>query len=123
MQIAAAALIVPFIVSVVGMVIAIVERGWKRFQDEKAVNPDVKFGAAYIMNMLLTAGGVGTLLAILTAIIAMLTAGETSAEVNLFAMIAQFGAGYLVAYRILDGLNNRTEKKIEVATAEKAAGK
>ena len=111
------ALIAPFIVSMIGVGIAIVERGYKRFQDEKATNPDVKFGVAYIMNMLLTAGGVAAILAIITAVIAMLKGGETSVTLDLFSMIAQLGAGYFIAYRILDGLNNRTEKKIEAANA------
>lgn len=112
-------LIFPFILAMIGLVVAVFERGYKRYQDEKANNPDLHFSGAYIVNMVLTAGGVGTLLAIITAVIASLQSGETAAEVNFIAAIGQFGLGYLLSYRVLDGLNNRTEKKIEVAAATK----
>src|ERR1051325_11323630 len=102
MQIVASALVIAFGVSIAGMVVALVEPGWKRFQDEKASNPQLKFNAAYIVNMILTAGGVGTLLAIIAAIIVALKGGETSIEVDFFAIIGQFGLGYLISYRILD---------------------
>jgi len=106
-------IIIPFVVSMIGLAIAIVERGWKRFKDEQATNPQLKFNTAYLLNMLLTAGGVGTLLSVISAVIASLTSGETSLEVTLVAIASQFALGYLLAYRILDAFNNRTDKTIE----------
>jgi len=104
---------VPVIAGLMGLSLALLERGYKRFLDEKAERPDLKFGLSYLINMLVAGGGSAVLVGVLPALLTQL--GDMPTEFSIVILGQQFLLGYLTAYRALDGLNNRTDDKIELA--------
>ena len=110
---------IPLIVGLVGVAVAILERGYKRFLEERKEKPDLKFGGVYMLNLLVSAGA-GTI--IVTAIIPALI-GAISEQVGTYTGVAaifiNLGLGYGLTYRFLDGLNTSTDKKMELAEAAK----
>lgn len=105
---------VPIIVGLIGTGIAIFERGYKRYLDARKEDPTLKFDWSYLVNILISSGGMA---AIIGGVIPALTEqlGEPSSVITLISIIGNFSLGYLLTYRILDGLNNVTEQKIKVA--------
>lgn len=105
---------VPIIVGLVGVGIAVFERGYKRFLDARKEDPSLKFDSSYIVNILISSGGMA---AIIGGVIPALTEqlGEPSTTITLISIIGNFALGYLATYRILDGLNNATEQKTQLA--------
>ena len=108
---------IPLIIGLIGVGFAILERGYKTYLEQKKLEKDLKFGAPYMLNLLISTG-VGT--ALVTAVIPTLITqiqGQTEAElpVTVGALLLNFILGYTVTYRILDALNNSTDKKMELA--------
>jgi len=106
---------IPIIVGLIGVGIAIFERGYKRFLDAKKEDPSLTFDWSYLVNILISSGGMA---AIIGGVIPALTEqlGEPSNAITLISIMGNFGLGYLLTYRILDGLNNSTEQKIQMAS-------
>ena len=110
----------PIIVGLIFVAIAVLERGYKTFLDAKKVDPTIKFGSAYLLNLLVTTGASSAI--VIAVIPALLTGlGTVPAEITLSAIILQAILGYETAYRILDGLNTSTEKKETIAELTKAS--
>ena len=108
---------IPLIIGLVGVAIAVLERGYKRYLEQKKTEPTIKFGAPYMLNLLISTG-VGT--ALVTAVIPTLVEniGQTvEIPVTVGALLLNFILGYTVTYRILDALNTSTDKKMEIAEA------
>ncbi len=104
---------IPVITGLIGLSLALLERGYKRYLDEKAEKPDLKFGLSYLVNMLVAGGGSAVLVGIIPALLTQL--GEMPTTLSIVVLGQQFLLGYLTAYRALDGLNKRTDDKIELA--------
>ena len=114
---------IPLIVGLVGVAAAVLERGYKRYLEEKKLDPSIKFNGTYMLNLLISTG-VGTIIvtAILPALISALqgNTGEPQIQViSLAAIIVNFILGYATTYRILDALNTSTEKKLALADKPK----
>lgn len=105
---------IPIIVGLVGVGIAVFERGYKRYLDARKEDPSLKFDSSYIVNILISSGGMA---AIIGGVIPALTEqlGEPSTAITFISIIGNFALGYLATYRILDGLNNATEQKTQMA--------
>lgn len=105
---------IPIIVGLVGTGIAIFERGYKRFLDARKEDPSLVFDHSYLINILISSGGMA---AIIGGVIPALTEqlGEPSSTITMISIIGNFSLGYLLTYRILDGLNNATEQKTQLA--------
>ena len=116
---------IPLIVGLVGVGVAILERGYKRYLEEKKLNPDLKFDSTYMLNLLVSTG-IGTV--IVTTIVPALIAALSKTPVDetivqfagLSAIILNFILGYTLTYRILDALNTSTEKKLALVKEDKA---
>ena len=102
------------VIGLVAMFVALFERGYKRYLEEKKVDPELKFSAEYFLNMLLSAGGIGIIITlIIPAIItAMTQAVENNPNITLATVLLEAAIGYLATYRVLDGLNNSTSANI-----------
>lgn len=103
------------ILSSIGLVcvaLAVVERGYKRFQDEKQERPDLKFNGAYLLNMIISGGVFGIILGALPMIISQIT--EIGPVITIGSVINAVALGYFGTYRVLDGLNRSTDSKLEV---------
>lgn len=105
---------IPLIVGLVGVSLAVLERGYKRFLDAKKEDPTLTWDNSYLVNILISAGGMSAIIAgVIPALVEMIP--EISTPVTLVSLIGNFLGGYLGTYRILDGLNNATEQKIHAA--------
>lgn len=113
---------VPLLVGLIFVAWAVLERGYKRYLEEKANQPDLKFGGAYLLNFVITTGVSAV---VITTIIPGLIAGlsDVPAEITVTAIILQAILGYTTAYTILSKMNTGTEKKLEIAAAKKKLGK
>lgn len=108
---------VPLVIGLVGVAFAILERGYKLYLEAKKADPTLKFGGAYMLNLLISTG-VGT--ALVTTVIPTLVnqlQGQTDMvlPVTVGSLLLNFILGYTVTYRILDALNNSTDKKLALA--------
>ena len=106
---------IPLIIGLVGVAIAVLERGYKRYLEQKKLEPGLKFGGAYMLNLIISTG-VGTALVagvIPTVISQILTNTDVNIPVTTGAILLNFILGYTVTYRILDGLNSSTDHKLE----------
>lgn len=105
---------IPVIIGLVAIGIAILERGYKTFLEKKQIDPKLEFNTAYLLNILITSG---TMVAAITGVLPVVLA-EISAQgdipLTLGSAAVVFVIGYASTYRILDGLNNSTEKRLEV---------
>lgn len=105
----------PIIIGLIGVGIAVAHRAWKTFEDKKKENPDLKFDVAYLTNALIASG---TFVTIITGVIPVVVDEVVpfpSGLVTIGLVIANFSIGYFGTYRVLDGLNNTTSTKIEIA--------
>jgi hypothetical protein len=118
---------IPLIVGLLGVAVAVLERGYKRFLEEKKLDPTIKFGGTYMLNLLVSTGvGTALVVAVIPALITSLQTGQEVSEgvvvvVGFASVILNFILGYTTTYRILDALNTSTERKLELARAEAAA--
>lgn len=112
-------LAVPIVLGLVGVGLAVAERGYKRYLDAKRENPALTFDSSYLINILISSGGMS---AIIAGVIPTLTEqlGEVTTPITVISVIGNFALGYLATYRILDGLNNVTEQKIQQEEEEAA---
>ena len=105
---------IPIIIGLLGVVIAILERGYKTFLEKRATEPNLKFNSAYLLNILISGGSMVVIItAVLPAVLSEIAAAPAG-PLTLGAAVLVFIVGYGATYRILDGLNNRTELKLEV---------
>lgn len=104
---------IPVIVGLIGLSLALLERGYKRYLDEKKEQPELSFGLSYLVNMIVAGGGSAVLVGIIPALLTQL--GEQPTVISIVVLGQQFLLGYLTAYRALDGLNKRTDDKVELA--------
>ncbi len=115
----------PIIAGIIGIALAVLQRGYIRYREEKKEFPEIQFGGTYLLNMILAAGGVGL---ILTVILPSLFTGlaelpDTEAGlVTAYGIVTQAGMGYGLTYAALSGANTSTERKMSLAAAKKAAG-
>ena len=109
-------LAVPIFLGLVGVGLAVAERGYKRYLDAKKEDPTLTFDSSYLINILISSGGMA---AIIAGVIPTLTEqlGEVTTPITVVSVIGNFALGYLATYRILDGLNNITEQKVKLPEA------
>jgi hypothetical protein len=107
---------VPIVVGLIGVGLAIFERGYKRYLDAKQEDPTLTFDHSYMINILISSGGMA---AVIGGVIPALTEqiGDITTPITVISVLGNFGLGYLLTYRVLDGLNNATEQKIKLAEA------
>jgi hypothetical protein len=108
-------------VGLVFLAIAILERGYRTFLEERKIDPTIKFSGAYFLNIVITAGsgsGIMMILSILPSLITQLTEAD-SVVITLFSLTSQAILGYTAGYTILDKLNTRVETRAALAEAEK----
>lgn len=108
---------IAIIVGIISVLVAIFERGYKRYLEEKKTDPTIKFDGLYMINMAVTTGVTSAFVALLPTLIQSVS--ET-AELTLASILINAALGYTLAYRILDGLNSSTENKIETVKAKTA---
>lgn len=109
---------IPIIIGLVGVGIAILQRAYKSFLDKKAVEPNLKFDGAYMLNALISTGaGVSIVTAVIPSVINELT-GSESIPITLGSIFLNFVSGYALTYTILDTLNNSTSKTIAIEQLE-----
>lgn len=107
---------IPLIVGLIGVSLAVFERGYKRFLDAKKEDPSLVWDNSYLVNILISAGGMAAIIAgVIPALVEMVP--DPTTPLTLVSLIGNFLGGYLGTYRILDGLNNTTEQKIKLAAA------
>lgn len=105
---------VPLLIGFVGVGLALFERGYKRFLDARKEDPSLKWDNSYLINILISAGGMSAIIGgVIPALIEQIP--DVNTPITIISLIGNFGTGYLLTYRILDGLNNMTEQKIEIA--------
>jgi hypothetical protein len=105
---------IPLIIAFVGIGFAIVERGYKSFLEKKEIDPKLQFNPAYLLNIIITTGAmVAIVTGVLPAVISEISASP-DIPLTLGAVVLNFVLGYSLTYRILDALNNSTEKRLEV---------
>lgn len=105
---------IPLVVGLVGISLAVGERGYKRFLDAKKEDPSLVWDNSYLINILISAGGMSAIIAgVVPTLIEMIP--DISTPMTIASLIGNFLGGYLGTYRILDGLNNSTEQKIHMA--------
>lgn len=108
---------IAIIVGIISVLVAIFERGYKRYLEEKKTDPTIKFDGLYMINMAVTTGVTSAFVALLPTLIQSVS--ET-AELTLASILINAALGYTLAYRILDGLNSSTENKIETVKVKTA---
>ena len=109
---------IPIIIGLVAVGVAVLERSYKTFLEKKAVDPELKFNGAYLLNALISTGiGVSIVTAVIPAVLAEIS-NAPSVPLTLGAVIMNFILGYAATYRILDAFNNSTSKAIAVEEAE-----
>ena len=111
---------IPLIIGLLGVAFAVLERGLKLYLEAKKADPTLQFGGAYMLNLLISTG-IGT--ALVTTVIPTLVtqiqgATEINVPVTVGSLLLNFILGYTVTYRILDALNNSTDKKLEIAASQ-----
>lgn len=106
----------PIIIGLVGIGIAVAHRTYKSFLDKQKEDPSIKFDVAYLVNAFIASG---TFITIITGVIPVVVGEVVPFEngiVTIALVIANFSIGYFGTYRVLDGLNNTTSTKIEIAS-------
>lgn len=104
-------LALPIIVGLLGVGLAIFDRGWREYVTAKRNDPTIThFSADYMVNLIVTAGGVGAFFgAVIPLIIGSMTA--LPPEGIFIWTFTQIWGGYTSAYTILDKLNTPIETK------------
>lgn len=110
---------IPLIIGLVGVAFAVLERGYKRFLEQKKLEPDLQFGGTYMLNLLISTGiGTALVAGVIPTLITEMGTVDEVAELTLASIFLNFILGYTVTYRILDALNTSTDRKIELAEIE-----
>lgn len=112
----------PIVLGLIGVLVAVLDRGYLRFKEEQINKPELKFGGAYLVNFLISSGASA---AIIITVIPSLVSGLGSVTGTGAAAVSilQLILGYTLAYTMLSKLNTSTERKIMVFSAEKKLGK
>ena len=108
---------IPLIIGLVGVAIAVLERSYKSYLEAKKIDPSITFGAPYLINLLISTG-VGTALATIIPTLVTQITEQTDLPITVGGMLLNLILGYTVTYRILDGLNTSTDRKLEIAEKE-----
>jgi hypothetical protein len=111
----------PIVAGIVGIILAVLQRGYIRYREEKNEHPEITFGGTYLLNMILAAGGVGLILttilpALFTGLVALPGIDATAATA--YGVVTQAGLGYGLTYAALSGANTATERKMQLAAAK-----
>lgn len=115
----------PIVAGIIGILLAVLQRGYIRFTEEKKEHPEIKFGGIYLLNMVMSAGGIGLFI---TGIVPALFAGliaipdVDATALTAYGIITNAGMGYGLTYAALSLANTSTERKMALAAAKKAAG-
>jgi hypothetical protein len=105
---------IPLFVGLVGVGLAVFERGYKRFLDARKEDPTLKWDNSYMINILISAGGMSAIIAgVIPVLMEMIP--DVVTAITVVSLVGNFFGGYLGTYRILDGLNNSTEQKTQLA--------
>lgn len=111
---------ISLVVGLVFVAFAVLERGYKRFLEEKKLDPKLKFDGAYMLNFWVSAS-LGSVI-VITVIPSLIAAiGNPSAEMTLAGLILNAVLGYSITFSALEHLNTSTERKMEAAEAVEAA--
>jgi hypothetical protein len=108
---------IPLIIGLVGVAIAVLERSYKAYLEAKKIDPSISFGAPYLINLLISTG-VGTALATIIPNLVTQVTEQTGLPLTVGGMLLNIILGYTVTYRILDGLNTSTDRKLAIAEIE-----
>jgi hypothetical protein len=108
------------VVGLAAVGLALFDRGYGDFRTARKSNPDLKFTADYIVNIIVAAGGAGGFFGVAFPVI--LNAITKPAEgMDVIWIILQFVSAYFATIGILDKLNKSTEAKTEAAVFKKLA--
>ena len=108
------------VVGLAAVGLALFDRGYGDFRTARKSNPDLKFTADYIVNIIVAAGGAGGFFGVAFPVI--LNAITKPAEgMDAIWIILQFVSAYFATIGILDKLNKATEAKTEAAIFKKLA--
>ena len=111
----------PLIAGIIGIALAVLQRGYIRFREEQKEHPDIKFGGVYLLNMVMAAGGVGLFI---TGVVPALFSGlaaipDVNAQaLTAYGIVTQAGLGYGLTYAALSTANTSTERKAESSAAK-----
>src|ERR1051326_5997612 len=111
----------PIVAGIVGIILAVLQRGYIRYREEKNEHPEITFGGTYLLNMILAAGGVGLILttilpALFTGLVALPGIDATAATA--YGVVTQAGLGYGLTYAALSGTNPPRKKKMQWPAAK-----
>ncbi|HTH22153.1 MAG TPA: hypothetical protein VL854_08045 [Nitrososphaeraceae archaeon] len=109
---------IPILIGLAAVVVAILERGYKSFLEKKAVDPKLKFDAAYLLNILITGGAMVVIVTVVIPAVITEVSANPDTALTLGSALLNFILGYAATYRILDGLNDSTKTRIEAKQAE-----
>jgi hypothetical protein len=107
----------PILIGLAAVVVAVLERGYKTFLEKKAVDPELKFNGAYLLNILITGGAMVVIVTVVVPAVITEIQSNPDQAVTLGSALLNFILGYAVTYRVLDGLNTSTATKIEAKEA------
>jgi hypothetical protein len=100
--------------------IALLDRGYGAYRTAKKGNPDLKFSADYIINIIVAAGGMGGFFGVVFPVV--LTSISTPKEgMDIIWIALQFVSAYFSTIGVLDKLNRATEGKTEATVFKKLA--
>ena len=111
---------VALIVGLIGVGVAILERGYKKYLEAHAIDPTIKFNGTYQLNLFVSTGIGTTLVSVIVPALITALGQQSNPYTGIGGAVINFFLGYGITYRILDGLNTSTDKKMELAEATKA---
>lgn len=109
---------IPILIGLAAVVVALLERGYKTYLEKKAVDPELKFNGAYLLNLLITGGAMVVIVTVVVPSVLSEISANPDAVLTLGSALLNFIIGYATTYRILDGLNDSTKTRIEAKEAQ-----
>jgi hypothetical protein len=113
---------IPLIVGLAGVAFAVLERGYKTYLEQKKLDPSIRFSPTYMLNLLISTGAGTVIVSVIVPALMSAISASVSEPITIYtgigAIIVNFGLGYGLTYRILDGLNTSTDRKMEQAETQ-----
>lgn len=110
---------IPIIVGLVFVGLAVLQRGYKTFLQEKKTNPDIKFDGTYMLNFWVSTGIAGAIVTIIPPLLTTLLPSNAG-PITLYSIIVNAVLGYTTAWTALDQMNTSTENKLIANKSETA---
>lgn len=111
---------IPILVGLAAVGLAMLERGYKRYLEEKKIaeaeGKTLTFDMAYIVNMVVSTGVSSAIISVIPVLVEQI--GKPT-EITFVSLLLNAILGYTTAYTVLDKMNQKTDSKIETAKAIK----